>query len=178
MSIKCNSYTIKKDIQNDFASRSRPFGGFFRTEHAYMVPSVTYKKNFFNNKLKLSQFLVYSHINYQLTDSVKNTRYDWMGQRHTTVSSSEMGTELSKLGKPVIQTNLHNVTYRGLFKYDLKDNQQLILNIVNNYFTRTSDDLNKYQTQTHIKYNRFIAGLGYRYSFFDQRMEALSQVKF
>src|SRR5699024_8671393 len=123
-------------------------------------------------------FLVYSHINHQLTDSVKNARYDWLGQRHTTMSGSEMGTDLSKLGKPVIETNLHNVTYRGLFKYDLKDNQQLILNIVNNYFTRTSDDLNKYHTQTHIKYNRFIAGLGYRYSFFDQRMEALSQVKF
>ncbi|MCO5239103.1 MAG: TonB-dependent receptor [Chitinophagaceae bacterium] len=176
--IKVNSYAIKRDIQNDFATRSRPFGGVFRKEHAYIVPSVEYQKKFWDNKLKLSQFIVYSSIDNQLADTVKNARYDWLGNRHEAVSGSEMGMDMSNLEKPVIETRLHNLTYRGLFSYKITTTQQLILNVVNNYFTRKSDNLNEYRTKTHIHYNRFIAGLGYQYRLPGNRLEGLSQVKY
>lgn len=178
LEFKINSYFLKREIQNDVASRSRAFGGVFRKEHAYLVPSVTYKKSLLDNKLQLSQFLVYSRIDHELADTVKNARYDWLGNRHETVSGSEMGVDLSNLKHPVVETRLNNLTYRGLFHYKIKDRQQLILNVVNNYFTRESDNLNAYHSKTHITYNRFIAGLGYQYSLFENRFEGLSQVKY
>lgn len=176
--IKLNSFALRKDIQNDFASRSRPFGGVFRKEHAYAIPSLQYEKSFFDKKLKVSQFLVYSGIGNQLTDSVKNARYDWLGTRHEASSGSEMGTDLSNLERPVIETKTDNLTYRGLFFYRVKEDQKLILNVVNNYLSRVADDLGEYHAKTHTRYNRFIAGLGYQYHFLHHRMEALSQLKY
>lgn len=178
ITFKVNSYDLKRDIQNDAASRSRAFGGVLRKEHAYLVPSVTYKKSLLDNKLQLSQFLVYSQIDHQLADTVKNARYDWTGNRHQAVSGSEMGVDLSNLERPVVETRLNNLTYHGLFHYKITNRQQLILNIVNNYFTRESDNLNAYHSKTYITYNRFIAGLGYQYSLFENRFEGLSQVKY
>lgn len=176
--LKINSYALKRDIQNDFVSRSRPFGGAFREEHAYAVPSMEYRKNLLDEKLRLSQFLVYSRIDYQMVDSVKNARYDWLGNRYEVVSGSEMGVDLSNLAKPVIETRLDNFTYRGLLSYVFNDHHKLILNVVNNYFHRKSDDLNTYRSKTDIDYNRIIAGLGYQYSLFHSKVEALSQIKY
>ncbi len=176
--VKTNSYGLIRDLQNDFVSRSRAFGSVKNKEYAYAVPSLEYKKDLFNGKLQLTQFAVFSHIRYELIDTLKNARYDWLGNKYEAVSGSEMGIDYSNLKKSVIETTLNNFTYRGLFTYRIKENQKLILNIVNNFFTREADDLNRYLTKTHIRYNRFISGLGYQYFFLDNRMEGLSQIKF
>lgn len=178
LKVKINSYELKRDIQNDFASRARPFGGVYRKEHAYAVPSIQYKKKFLNKQLDLSHFLVFSSIKNELADTVRDVRFDWLGIRHPTVSGSEMGTDMSNLKKPVIETETKNVTYRGLLSYDMKKNRKLTLNIVNNYLLRTSDDLSRYDTKESIRYNRFIAGLGYQYRLLNNRIEGLTQVKY
>lgn len=176
--IKINSYGLKKDIQNDFASRARPFGGAYRKESAHFIPSVQYKKSFFDKRLALTQFLVYSPIQNELADTVRNVRYDWFGGQHPAASGSEMGTDMSNLEKPVIETQTNNFTYRGLLTYRMKKGQKLTLNVVDNYLSRTSDDLSRYHAKNHIRYNRFIAGLGYQYRFLNDRMEALTQAKY
>lgn len=176
--IKLNTFSIKREIQNDFSSRNRPFGGVFRTEDAYLIPSIEYKKKFLKDKLKLSQFLVFSRIENDLHDPLRNVRFDWLGNSHPTVSGSETGIDLSNIEGTTIHNRLDNLTYRGLFTYDLTAQQKLIFNVVNNYYHQVSDDLNEYQSKNIIRYNRVVAGLGYQYQFWNRRMEALSQVKF
>lgn len=176
--ITLNSYALKRELQNDFTSRSRPFGQAHRKEHAYAIPSIHYKKNLFNNKLSLDQFLVFSHINYALVDSVKNGYYDWLGERHDAVSGSEMGTDLSYLAEPIIRTAVNNLSYRGLFTFRLHKNHKIVLNLIDNFLYRIADNLGQYDSQTHITYNRFIAGLGYQYNLFNQKVEGITQIKY
>src|SRR5690554_3976510 len=178
LQIKFNAYAIDKEIQNDFSSRDKAYGAVYRKEHAYLVPSVLYKKNFLDNKLKLSQFLVFSSINFQFADTLRNAHFDWYGKKHRATSGSETGNNFSNLEEPIIKTRINNFTYRGLFTYSFNDNHQLILNVIENYLSRESDDLNRYRSKTTINYNRIIAGLGYKYLFLDSRLQALSQVKY
>ncbi|MCO5231904.1 MAG: TonB-dependent receptor plug domain-containing protein [Chitinophagales bacterium] len=178
LEIKLNAFTIKKDIQNDFASRDKAYGEVFRKEKAYIVPSVLYKKSFVDGKLKLSQFFVFSRINFQFADTLKNAYYDWLGQKYEASSSSETGNDFSNLKQSIIYTDVNNIIYRGLFSYQLNDDHKLILNIVENYVSRESDDMNKYHTRSTIDYNRLIVGAGYSYHFLDSRLQGLTQLKY
>ncbi|HLS31369.1 MAG TPA: TonB-dependent receptor [Flavobacteriaceae bacterium] len=177
LKIKLNSYAIKRELQNDFSSRSRPFGEVFRREHAYLVPSIEYKKSFLDEKLKTSQFLVYSSIKNELADTLKNAKYDWLGNKYPAQSGSEMGS-VSEFDKPIVETRTDNFTYRGLFTYRFNNRHKLILNAVNTYLQRTSDNLYDRKEKTNVDYNRFIGGLGYQYNLFDNRFEGLTQVKY
>src|SRR5690606_29451550 len=156
---------------NDFSSRNRPYGEVTMKETGYFIPSIQYKKSFFNKRLHLSQFIVYSRINNRLEDPLKNGYYDWLGEKHESISGSETGRDLSNLQEPVIKTFTDNITYRGVFTYYFKKKQKLVLNLVNTYLQRISDDLGTYQTKDTIKYNRFIAGLGYNYFLLNNRIE-------
>lgn len=176
--ITLNSFALKRELQNDFTSRSRPYGQAHRKEHAYVVPSIHYKKNLFDNKLSLDQFLVFSSIDYALVDSVRNGYYDWLGERHEAVSGSEMGTDLSYLTEPIIHTRINNLTYRGLFTYRFNAKHKLVLNLIENYLYRIADDLSEFDSKTFITYNRIIAGLGYQFSLLDDQLEGLSQIKY
>lgn len=175
---KINTYSIKREIQNDFSSRARPFGGVYRTEDGYAIPSLEYKKKLFSEKLELSQFFVYSDIRSTFNDPLKNVRYDWLGNPHQTISGGETGIDMSNIEGTTIYTRLQNFTYRGLFSYQLGEAQKLIFNLVNNYYHQTGDDLNTYKTKNIIQYNRLIAGLGYQYGLFNKKVEGLTQVKF
>ncbi len=176
--IKINSYALSREIQNSFTSRSAPYGEVMSHEHSYVVPSLYYKKRLFAEKLDITQFLVFSSVENQLVDSARNVYYDWYGNAHTSVLGSEMGLNMNNLEKPIIVTRLNNVTYRGLFNYQVGKHQDITLNIVNNYFHRVSDDLNHYRTKSRLDYNRFITNLGYQYHLLENRMVGLSQVKF
>lgn len=177
LKLKLNSYALKRDIQNEFTSRSHPFGNVFQREHAYFVPSIEYKKNFLDQRLETSQFFVFSSIKSQLADTLKNTTFDWKGQPHKVQSGSEMGS-VSSFDLPIIETRVNNFTYRGLLAYNFNDHHKLIFNAVNMYLRRTADDLQKRNAKTHVDYNRLILGLGYQYKLLDNRLEGLSQVKY
>lgn len=177
LKIKINSFAIKRGIQNDFSSRSRPFGEVHRREHAYVVPSIEYKKSFLDDRLNVSQFLVFSSIKNQLIDTLQNQKYDWLGEKYEAQSGSEMGS-VAAYKRPIVETRINNFTYRGLFSYQFNRNHKLIFNAVNTYLRRTTDDLNRPTGKIHIDYNRFIAGLGYQYNFLENRLEGLTQVKY
>lgn len=176
--VKVNAYSLKRGVQNDFVSRSRAFGEAYKREFANFVPSVEHKINWSDNKLKMEQFAVFSRINNLLADTLKNGRYDWLSNRYETVSGSEMGLDYSNLTKPIMETQTDNFTYRGLVSYKINQTQKVLLNVVGNYYMRESDDLNTYQTKTHIDYGRLIAGAGYQYQLFNYQLEGLSQVKY
>ncbi len=171
-------FAIKKELQNDFASRNRPYGEVYMQENAYAIPTVLYEKSVFGNKLDISQFLVYSSIDYKLADPLKNGYYDWYGNKHEAISGSETGIDLTHLSNREIDTHINNFTSRSLFTYHITSNQKLVLNLINNNLKRIADDLSRDNTKTDIYFNRFIAGLGYEYNLFDGRAEGLSQIKF
>ena len=176
--ITLNSYTLGREMQSDFASRNRAYGEVSINEYAYVVPSIRYKKTFFDRKLQVSQFLVYSHIVNEFIDTLSNAYYDWKGVKHVAVGGSETGTDLSKLNDPIVTTATNNATYRGLFTYRLSNTQKLVFNITDTYIYRVADDLNAYNSKTNINYNRLIGALGYQYSLFSNRMEGLTQAKY
>src|SRR5690606_18351580 len=120
--LKINSYDIQKDIQNDSYSRARPFGEVYRRERGNFIPSLKYKKYFLDNKLNVNQFLVYSRINFELFDPAKNVYYDWKGERHGTVSGSEMGNLLMPNG--YMSSYLDQITSRTNLNYLLNNNFQ------------------------------------------------------
>lgn len=175
--IKINSYSIRRDIQNEITSRSHPFGQVFQKEHAHVVPSIEYKKKLYDDKLEISNFFVFSSIKSQLADTLKNGVYDWKGQMHPNQSGSELGN-VSSYDLPIIETRVNNFTERGLISYKFNDRNKLIFNGVNTYLRRTADDLYKRNAKTHVDYNRLIAGLGYEFKLLDNRLEGLTQTKF
>ncbi len=175
--ITVNSYSLSKQLQNDFASRNRPYGKVAMKEYAYAVPSILYKKIFFDNKLITSQFLVFSNIENQLIDTLKNAYYDWLGNRHENVSGSETGVLTSNLKESIARTQTSNLTYRGLFNYHFNSQHKLTLNLINMFLHREADDMGNYDSRTNVNYNRFIVGLGYQYHLLDQRLEGMTQVK-
>src|SRR5690625_1705598 len=69
LKIKLNSYAIKRELQNDFSSRSRPFGEVFRREHAYLVPSIEYKKSFLEDRKSTRLNSSHVAISYELADT-------------------------------------------------------------------------------------------------------------
>lgn len=176
--ITLNSYGFDKELQNDFSSRNRPYGAAKMKEYAYAIPSIQYKKSFLENRLQLSQFLVFSHFDNALVDTLKNAYYDWYGNKHSTISGSETGIDFSNLKESVIHTGTNNLTYRGLFTYYLKKNQKLIFNIIDTYLNRIADDLNTYHSKTKVHYNRLIIGMGYQYYLFNNHIEGHTQTKF
>lgn len=177
LKFKLNSYSIKRDIQNDLNSRSHAFGRVYQKEHAYFVPSIEHKKKLFNDRFEVSNFFVFSSIKSQLADTLKNASFDWKGQMHETQSGSELGN-VSNYDLPIIETRVNNFTYRGLLSYKFDDNNKLIFNAVNTYLRRTADNLQRRNAKTHVDYNRFIGGLGYQFKLFDSRLEGLTQGKY
>src|SRR5699024_9470790 len=106
LKFKLNSYELKREIQNSFTSRSQPFGNVYHREHAYLVPSIQYKKKLFDEKLETSHFFVFSSIKSQLGDTLKNTTFDWKGDRRESQSGSEMGS-VSPFDLPIIETRVN-----------------------------------------------------------------------
>lgn len=177
LKLKLNSYELKRDVQNSFTSRSQPFGNVFQREHAYVVPSIEYKKKLFDEKLETSHFFVFSSIKSQLADTLKNVVFDWKGDQRESQSGSEMGS-ISPFDLPIIETRVNNFTYRGLLSYNFNDRHKLIFNAVDTYLRRTADDLQRRNSKTHVDYNRLILGLGYQYKLMESRIEGLTQFKY
>src|SRR5699024_10191346 len=142
LEFKVNSYKIDQDIQNDSYSRARPFGEVERKEKGSFIPSIKYKKYFFDNHLSINQFLVYSKLNFQLFDLAKNVSYDWKGVANPANSSSEMGNMVLENG--YLNSDLEQFISRTHLNYLLNENFQLESNAVYSNYNRkaNTDKLN------------------------------------
>lgn len=171
---KVNSYGLKKDIQNDPFSRARPFGEVYRQERGNFIPSLKYKNHFFENKLSINQFLVYSQIDFEIFDLAKNVYYDWKGVAHTTNSGSEMGNML--LDKGYLENNFKQFTSRTNLNYLINNYFQIENNTVFSHYNRTSNvgDLNLNGTN----YDKLITNFALNAQFFDRKLESNTQFKY
>lgn len=172
--LKVNSYGLKKDIQNDPFSRARPFGEVYRQERGNFIPSLKYKNHFFENKLSLNQFLVYSQIDFEIFDKGKDVYYDWKGVAHATHSSSEMGNMLVKNG--YLHNSFEQFTSRTNLNYLINNYFQIENNTVFSHYNRTSNvgDLNLDGT----KYDKLITNFALNAQFFERKLESNTQFKY
>ncbi|MEO5788157.1 TonB-dependent receptor [Gelidibacter sp.] len=171
---KVNSYGLKKEIQNDPFSRARPFGEVYRRERGNFIPSVKYKNHFFENRLSVNQFLVFSQIYFEIFDLAKNVYYDWKGVAHPTNSGSEMGNML--LDKGYLENNFKQFTSRTNLNYLINEYFQIENNTVFSHYNRKSNvgDLNLNGTN----YNKLITNFALNSQFFDRKLESNTQFKF
>ena len=174
LEFKVNSYGLKREIQNDPFSRARPFGEVYRKERGDFIPSVKYKKHFFENKLSLNQFLVYSVLDFEIFDKAKDVYYDWKGNSHPTHSSSEMGNLLLQNG--YLHNQFKQFTTRTNLNYLLSNYFQIENNTVFSHYNRTSNvgELNPNGTV----YNKLITNFALNSQFFDQQLESNTQFKY
>lgn len=174
LEFKVNSYHIDQDVQNDSYSRARPFGEVYRKEKGSFIPSIKYKKHFFDNHLSINQFLVYSQLNFELFDKGKNVSYDWKGAANPANSSSEMGNMVLENG--YLNSDLKQLISRTNLNYLLNDDFQLEANAVYSRYNRSSntDEHNPDGTT----YNKLIANFALNSQFFDRRLESNTQIKY
>ncbi|MDD3771956.1 MAG: TonB-dependent receptor [Weeksellaceae bacterium] len=174
LEFKVNSYDLKKEIQNDTYSRARPFGEVYRKEKGNFIPSIKYKKYFLDNRLSLNQFLVYSHINFELFDKAKNVYYDWMGEAHYNNSGSEMGN--LDLRNGYLLHKMEQITSRTYLNYLVNSQFQIESNTVFSHYNRktNNDSFNPRGTN----YNKLISNLALNSRFFDKKLESNTQIKY
>ena len=174
LEFKVNSYGLKKDIQNDPFSRARPFGEVYRQERGNFIPSLKYKHHFFENKLSVNQFLVFSKIDFEIFDLAKNVYYDWKGVPHATNSGSEMGNML--LDKGYLENNFKQFTSRTNLNYLISNYLQIENNTVFSHYNRKSNvgDLNLNGTN----YDKLITNFALNAQFFDRKLESNTQFKY
>lgn len=170
---KVNSYNLEKEIQNDPYSRARPFGEVYRKEKGTFIPSMKYKMYFLDNKLSVNQFLVYSHIDFELYDQAKNVYYDWKGMAHHTNSGSEMGNLELKNG--YLLHRMNQFTSRTNLNYLIHPQLQIETNTILSHYNRKSntDDFNPDGTN----YTKIINNLGLNVRLFDKKLETNTQIK-
>ncbi|HRP90985.1 MAG TPA: TonB-dependent receptor [Edaphocola sp.] len=171
---KVNVFDLEKEIQNDAYSRARPFGAVSRKENGHFIPSLKFKKNFFNHKLSLNQFMVYSKIQNELFDTLRNVIFDWKGGKHSSGTGSEMGNLNLKNG--YLWSELQQITSRTYLNYLFDTRYQLEANVVWHQYNRKSnlDQLNPKGTF----YSKMISNVGLNANFFDGKLESNTQFKY
>lgn len=171
---KINHFSLNKEIQNDAYSRSRPFGQVLRKENGDWIPSLKYRKYFLNNKFNIQQFLVFSTIQYDLIDTLKNKSYDWKGNVHQGNSGSEMGSLNLKDG--FLSTTLQQFTSRSNFNYLINHQLQIEGNIIAQYYNRKTNTDTINLNGTH--YRKIISNLSLNGLFWDEKLESNTQLKY
>lgn len=176
---RLTSFGLHHDIQNDFTTRNQPYGQAFRREHAKLIPSLTYRKSLFEGKLNATLFGVYSHINNNMVDTLRNTYYDWRGVPHKGVASSgEMsGGQKSIPGKVGLESNSYNTILRSLLNLALTSEQNLTLNVMYNHVRFIRDDYDAPSYLGKYRYDRLIAGLGHSGAWWNGRLNTILQAK-
>ncbi|GAA4310019.1 TonB-dependent receptor [Compostibacter hankyongensis] len=123
------------DRQAQFApAMTQPFGAAFNSQYA-LVPTLRYKKAFFNDKLRLDQFFAVNTLHIKQVDTAAG-QYDWYGR--FTPSTSRRG-ELSVRGS-LAQLNYSYYTSRSRLSYRLGDRNTLDFNMVFSGFKRVGHD--------------------------------------
>lgn len=176
------AYQINRD--NQFAAlMEKPFGAAKGSESASLIPTVRFKKELLEGNLVLDQFIVYSKINGQQTDTLKGF-YDWYGSYHPAVDDNKRG----EAGNPTeLQLQYKNITSRTGIAYKFSNTSILTLNVVLNDYGRTGTDpygpttagSNPIDLQRlPAKYTKIVSGLGWRKEFVGSKLENLLQVKY
>ncbi|RFS26625.1 TonB-dependent receptor [Chitinophaga silvatica] len=154
------------------STMDKPYGAAKGNQHA-VAPSLLYKKQLFNDKLSINQFIVFSTLNSGTTDTAHG-RYDWLGNYFP--STSQKG-EISNTGA-FSDINYKYLISRTGLTYNLSASQTLHLNLVFNNFNRKGKDPYGYKftngadvLQSPASYKKAIVAFGLTSNFFNKRLE-------
>ncbi|OMQ10969.1 TonB-dependent receptor [[Flexibacter] sp. ATCC 35103] len=163
----------KKEIQTG-STMQRVVGDAFKDSKAF-VPSVKYKKDsLFTKNLSVNLAASYSIVNSRSVDT-SSYRYKWDGSR--TIENLNSGGEITREKTLYVYDN-HSLQTNTNFKYDLNEQQYLVLNHSLVDLTRKEDD--EYRTITKPgspTLNKNILGLSYNLAAFDRKLSFIAFTK-
>ncbi len=162
------------------ATMSQAIGGVTNHQQA-IVPTIRYRKSFFEGKLSLDQFATWSRLHVDQVDTARG-QYNWLGE--FTPSQSRIG-ELNVRGS-LSQLRFDHFTSRTLVSYVLHPNHQIDFNVVLNGYGRTGEDPfgQRFQQSgldvlsARANYRKQVAGLGLQSDFLDRRLSNQLIVKY
>ena len=172
-------FDLKRD-NNYGITMDRPFGGVVSGSHSF-IPTVRYRKNFWDNKVKFDQFVVYNHLYGNYTDTVQGI-YDWYGHfTHIPSRKGEATTEGS-----LTKLKYENFISRSNISVPLNYYHTAEANMVYSQVTRTgSNPLGDKFPQSGLdvlsvpaKYNKLVVAGGVKSYFFDGRLSNDILVKY
>lgn len=180
--IGLTAFQINRD--NQFAAlMEKPFGASTASEKAPIIPTLRYKKELFDGRLSLDQFLVFSKIMGKQTDTLSGS-YNWYGQFQPAIDDTKRG----EAGNPSLAAHHYtNFSTRTGVSYRVSPHNAITLNAVYNDYSRTGTDpygpttagSNPIDLQRlPARYKKLVSGLGWRSNFSANKLENLLQVKY
>lgn len=175
--ISLAQYNIDRESQHP-ALMTNPYGALM-THNTGLAPSIRYKNSWFDQNLKLDQFLSYSQIERSRIDTVMGT-YDWYGQ-------FKLGNSMGESPRrSLAHIDFENMMSRTHVTYRLHSNHKLEANLVLNHNQRIGADpyglrfagtdidvLSKQAT-----YHKTITGLTWESNWLNKRLINQSTVKY
>ncbi len=163
-------FSINRELQ--FGSTMDKAYGAAKGKQYSIIPSLQYKKRLFDNKLDISQFLVYNSLHSTTVDTAHG-HYDWFG--NYTPSTNQVG-EISDRGS-LSDITFKYFTSRTNFSYRFNHRHTFNLNVVFNNFSREGKDPlgyrfkdNKDVLSVPARYNKVIVAGGISSVFFDGKL--------
>ncbi len=162
-------YQIDRQSQHP-ALMTNPYGAI-KLNNKGIVPSIRYKKSFWDNRIDLDQFVSYSSTNRHRTDTVKGT-FDWYGK-------FTPGTSVGESPNPSLASiDYKNIISRTALSFHITPQHQIHTNFILNRNTRRgSDPLGFRFTGTDIDvlskeatYQKSILGLSWESNWFNKRL--------
>lgn len=172
------SFYINKD-HNYGMTMNYPFGGV-KSNMNSVIPTLRYKKNLFDYRLKVDQFLVYNTLHSSYTDTIKGI-YNWRGEFTPVKNKKGEATSNGSLKK----LQYTNFISRTNFIYQLGIGE-LELNTVYSDTKRSGSDpfgetfpFSGVDMLTRkVEFQKWITGLNMRYLSSDNRFENDFAVKY
>jgi len=164
-------YGILRESQHP-ALMTNPYGAVTLRNRG-VVPSVRYKKSLLDDKLSLDQFVSYSMVTRNRTDTIRGT-YDWYGN-----FTPRTGNGIGESPNPSLSDiDFTSAISRSNIAYRINDTHRLEANVVFNYSRRIGSDPYGFRfAGTDIDvlskesiYQKTIAGLSWESSWLDDKL--------
>jgi len=162
-------YHIDRQSQHP-ALMTNPYGAV-KLKNKGVVPSLRYKKNLWDNRISIDQFVSYSQTNRTRTDTIQGT-FDWYGHFIP-------GTTVGESPNPSLaDIDYHNIISRTGISARITDNHRVDANFIFNHNRRVgSDPLGFRFTGTDIdvlskaaSYEKSIFGLSWESNWLNKRL--------
>ncbi len=173
------SFFDNKREQQHPALMTDPYGALV-SKQASIIPTVNYKKAFFDNRLSVNQFFVYNALKINRIDTLQG-QYDWFG--NLTTNTLRLGESRQPSNSDI---SVRNFISRTNLSYQLSANNSLELNNVYVSASRDgSDPLGARFSGTDIDilsitstYKKWVSSLGISSYFLDKKLNHVFMGKF
>ncbi|ANH83235.1 hypothetical protein A8C56_21650 [Niabella ginsenosidivorans] len=177
LKLSVTAFLINKQLQFG-STMDQPFGAAKARQKA-IIPTLNYKKNLWNDRFSVNQFLAYSSLNAETVDTAHGS-YDWTGAY--TYNPSSVG-EITSRGT-LSDIDFQNYISRTNLSYKFNTKHQLHFNAVYNKYRRVGEDPygNKFKNGVDAlarpaNYDKLIVALGLSSGFLDNRLQNSLAIK-